>query len=96
MLAVEAMPVESKFSAAIATRFKFEILELRKDPANMSDNALVVFVLLRRVAYRAEKWGKIHRDIIVKFGRFPHRNPELGRETTPEEQAFLDGGGFGG
>jgi uncharacterized protein (DUF924 family) len=37
-----------------------------------------------------------HRDIIRRFGRFPHRNALLGRETTPEEQAFLDGGGFAG
>jgi uncharacterized protein (DUF924 family) len=43
-----------------------------------------------------EKWGRIHRDIIVRFGRFPHRNAALGRETTAEEQAFLDEGGFGG
>ena len=43
-----------------------------------------------------EKWGKLHRDIIVRFGRFPHRNTALGRQTTPEEQAFLDEGGFGG
>ena len=42
------------------------------------------------------KWGKVHRDIIVRFGRFPHRNAVLGRETTSEEQAFLDEGGFGG
>ena len=37
-----------------------------------------------------------HRDIIVRFGRFPHRNKVLGRITTDEEQAFLDGGGFAG
>lgn len=37
-----------------------------------------------------------HRDIIKQFGRFPHRNEVLGRETTPEELAFLDGGGFKG
>jgi uncharacterized protein (DUF924 family) len=42
------------------------------------------------------KWAVIHRDIIVRFGRFPHRNAALGRETTAEEQAFLDQGGFGG
>jgi uncharacterized protein (DUF924 family) len=42
------------------------------------------------------KWAHIHRDIIVRFGRFPHRNASLGRVTTPEEQAFLDEGGFGG
>jgi uncharacterized protein (DUF924 family) len=34
----------------------------------------------------------IHRDIIVKFGRFLHRNRALGRDTTPAEQEFLDGG----
>lgn len=42
------------------------------------------------------KWAQIHRDIIVRFGRFPHRNPVLGRTTTADEQAFLDEGGFAG
>jgi uncharacterized protein (DUF924 family) len=37
-----------------------------------------------------------HAGIIRRFGRFPHRNPVLGRATTPEEQAFLDSGGFSG
>jgi uncharacterized protein (DUF924 family) len=37
-----------------------------------------------------------HRDIIRRFGRFPHRNPILGRETSEEERHFLDDGGFGG
>ena len=37
-----------------------------------------------------------HREIIRRFGRFPHRNPLLGRETTPEEAAFLAAGGFSG
>lgn len=40
------------------------------------------------------KFAKIHRDIIRRFGRFPHRNPALGRHTTDAERAFLDGGGF--
>jgi uncharacterized protein (DUF924 family) len=37
-----------------------------------------------------------HRDIIKRFGRFPHRNSTLGRETSEEEQRFLDDGGFKG
>lgn len=37
-----------------------------------------------------------HRDIIRRFGRFPHRNHLLLRETTAQEQAFLDQGGFAG
>ena len=42
------------------------------------------------------KHTELHLDIIRRFGRFPHRNPALGRCTTAEEQAFLDGGGFAG
>lgn len=41
-------------------------------------------------------YAEIHRDIIRDFGRFPHRNPILGRETTPEEKSFLEKGGFAG
>jgi len=37
-----------------------------------------------------------HADIIRRFGRFPHRNAILGRQTTTEEAAFLAGGGFSG
>ncbi len=37
-----------------------------------------------------------HCNIIRRFGRFPHRNRALGRKTTPDEQAFLDAGGFSG
>jgi uncharacterized protein (DUF924 family) len=40
------------------------------------------------------KWAEHHADIIRRFGRFPHRNGILGRATTPDEQAFLDEGGF--
>jgi uncharacterized protein (DUF924 family) len=42
------------------------------------------------------KYAEEHLEIIRRFGRFPHRNRMLGRATTAEEQAFLDGGGFSG
>jgi uncharacterized protein (DUF924 family) len=42
------------------------------------------------------KYATSHRDIVAKFGRFPHRNRVLGRDTTPAEQKFLDAGGFAG
>jgi uncharacterized protein (DUF924 family) len=42
------------------------------------------------------KYAEDHADIVRRFGRFPHRNRILGRATTPEEQAFLDSGGFSG
>ncbi|TPI23090.1 DUF924 family protein [Mesorhizobium sp. B4-1-1] len=42
------------------------------------------------------KYAEEHLEVIRRFGRFPHRNRMLGRATTAEEQAFLDGGGFSG
>lgn len=42
------------------------------------------------------RWAVLHRDIVKRFGRFPHRNAALGRQTTQAEQEFLDSGGFAG
>jgi len=35
------------------------------------------------------KWARHHREIVRRFGRFPHRNAILGRDSTPEELAYL-------
>ena len=35
------------------------------------------------------RFARHHRDLIVRFGRFPHRNAILGRISTPEERAYL-------
>jgi uncharacterized protein (DUF924 family) len=35
------------------------------------------------------KYAELHRDVIRRFGRFPHRNAILARASTPEETAFL-------
>ncbi len=37
-----------------------------------------------------------HREIVQRFGRFPHRNAILGRATTKEEQDYLANGGYTG
>ncbi|MBA3454948.1 MAG: DUF924 family protein, partial [Deltaproteobacteria bacterium] len=38
----------------------------------------------------ALKYAEKHRDIVVRFGRFPHRNNVLGRTSSVEELAFLE------
>lgn len=38
-------------------------------------------------------YAEQHFELIARFGRFPHRNALLGRVSTPEERAYLDGGG---
>jgi uncharacterized protein (DUF924 family) len=35
------------------------------------------------------KYAVAHRDIVARFGRFPHRNAVLERQSTPEEIEFL-------
>ena len=41
-------------------------------------------------------YAQMHLDIIVRFGRFPHRNPVLGRTSTEAEIDFMQAGGFAG
>lgn len=36
------------------------------------------------------KWARHHREIVRRFGRFPHRNAILGRKSSPEEIAYLN------
>jgi uncharacterized protein (DUF924 family) len=43
----------------------------------------------RPFAETCEPYARAHRDIIRRFGRFPHRNAILGRESTPAERAYL-------
>ena len=67
--------------------------EHSEDPADQ-ERALALFGALP--GKDPGKWARLHADIIRRFGRFPHRNAALGRTSTPEEQAFLDAGGFTG
>jgi uncharacterized protein (DUF924 family) len=45
---------------------------------------------LRKVAEYSLDFARRHRDIVERFGRFPHRNELLGRDSTPEETEFLE------
>ena len=64
----------------------------------MQDRSVALFSALE--AFPGTKglteWAEKHRVIVRRFGRFPHRNAALGRESTPEEVAFLrePGSGF--
>jgi len=52
--------------------------------------------LARRIGPDDLAHAERHRDIVQRFGRFPHRNRILGRKTTPQEQQYLDDGGYQG
>ena len=61
---------------------------------HLADQLLCIELSRKAGLAESAKWAEHHADIIRRFGRFPHRNRILGRATTPEEQAFLDEGGF--
>ncbi len=51
---------------------------------------------VRDITGNTLRFAQQHRDIILQFGRFPHRNAALGRESTAEELDFIEAGdGFG-
>ena len=65
----------------------------------MADQDRAVELMLQLEAFPETKglvaWAEKHRDVIRRFGRFPHRNAVLGRVSTPEETEFLKQPGSG-
>ncbi len=47
---------------------------------------------IRDLVAETASHAREHREIVERFGRFPHRNAALGRESTAEERAYLDAG----
>lgn len=60
---------------------------------NLDDQERAV-ELLSPISENHTYHARSHRDLIARFGRFPHRNEILGRVSTDEERTFLDQGGY--
>ncbi len=59
----------------------------------ITDQERAVELIARLGDENYDGFAVAHRDIIARFGRFPHRNDALGRASTPEELAYLADGG---
>ncbi len=61
-----------------------------------ADQALAVKYLAERLPSDPENLlhARAHQALILRYGRFPTRNAALGRQSSPEEQAYLDQGGY--
>lgn len=63
---------------------------MHAENVNRQDRCVEVFAeLAAETGVAASDYAKQHRDIVARFGRFPHRNELLGRTSTAEELAFL-------
>ncbi len=72
--------------------FAYLPFEHAEDPA-LQDRAVACFEALLKVSPQFESmfdYALKHREVIRRFGRFPHRNAILGRTSTAEELAFLE------
>ncbi len=74
-------------------QFFYMPFEHSEDP---DDQALAVTLMDQRLASDPEMvlHARAHQEVIRRFGRFPTRNAALGRPSTPEEQVYLDQGGY--
>lgn len=94
MFAVRAL--DAGFDRAVENdlrRFFYLPLQHAEDRA-LQDRQVALFQAMERPA--DDRWAEHHHAVIERFGRFPHRNRALGRETTAEERAFLEADGFRG
>lgn len=104
-LALQALEAgEDQQLPEVVRIFMYLPLEHAEDLA-LQDRSVKAFAALADAAPDAETqaflagtldYAHKHRDVITQFGRFPHRNAILGRESTPAEQAYLaqPGAGF--
>jgi uncharacterized protein (DUF924 family) len=80
----------------VERQFLYMPFEHSEDPV---DQDLAVDLLRSLEAFEETRgltqWAVKHRVIVNRFGRFPHRNALLGRESTPEEAEFLKRPGSG-
>lgn len=56
---------------------------------DMKDQDRVVELFTRAGLENNLHWARHHRELVRRFGRFPHRNAILGRDSTPEELDYL-------
>ncbi|HRO32986.1 MAG TPA: DUF924 family protein [Brevundimonas sp.] len=74
-------------------RFFYLPLQHAEDLA-LQERQVALFQAMDRPA--DDRWAEHHHGVIARFGRFPHRNAALGRDTAPDEAAFLEEDGFRG
>jgi uncharacterized protein (DUF924 family) len=73
---------------------QFFYLPLEHSECVMDQDRAVRLICTRMEAPETLLHARAHRHVIRRFGRFPHRNAALGRESSDQEAAFLDSGGY--
>ena len=75
--------------AALPFRHAEDVESQKRGVALAVEDALRTTPLHKDFLVYSVDWARKHLDVIVRFGRFPHRNKALGRTSTPEEIDYL-------
>ena len=96
-LALEGIAADGDRGLRAIERVFFYLPLEHSESAELQERCVALFTALAAGAPEADRktfkgyvdYAVRHRDVINRFGRFPHRNKILGRASTPEETAFL-------
>jgi uncharacterized protein (DUF924 family) len=102
--AVEGVARHDDIDLSVSERSFLYMPFMHSEEIGMQDRSVALFTELaesapselRGSAQAGVQFAEKHREIIARYGRFPHRNTVLGRQSTPDEQAFIaqPGSGF--
>ena len=96
-LSVEALDRGLDHELSIEERHFLMMPLMHAEDLSLQERAIVTITAIASDAAEHQKQGlgmgveqsRKYRDVIARFGRFPHRNALLGRDSTPEEKQFL-------
>jgi uncharacterized protein (DUF924 family) len=86
----EAMDPFERMFAALPFRHAEDVEWQKLAVALSVKDARVTTPMLKDFLVYSVDWARKHLDVIVRFGRFPHRNKALGRTSTPEEIEYIE------
>ena len=100
-IALEGLSLGHDASVRPVERTFFYLPLEHAEDLGLQDRSVALFTALEAewpgvgFAKMAREYAEKHREIIARFGRYPHRNAVLGRESTPEELEYLSQPGAG-
>ena len=95
--AIEGVARHDDGALTVAERSFLYMPYMHSEEIDMQERSVALFKDLLAVApselrgslLAAVQYAEKHREVVARFGRFPHRNTALGRESTPAELAFI-------
>jgi len=95
-LSLSKTAIASGFAEKVDQELRFFLFMPLMHSESLDDQKESLALQLTTKSEGSIRAARQHLEIIEKYGRFPHRNKVLGRQTTPQEEAYLDQGGFKG